>query len=160
MHARAQGSDELVIDAGAAEIWAVLEDSRHLSSWAPMVISTTGTRVTVGSVRECEIDMDGKPGRVVERCVEAIPMQRIAWVLQEDTFGFNKMLDNFGFAFELEPRGEGHTLVRTISYYEPKNVFARVMNVVMMRRKFASIRTRSLQGLQLVVESESKAATS
>jgi hypothetical protein len=90
--------------------------------------------------------------------VEAVPVQRIAWLLQEDTFGFNKMLDNFGFAFELEPRGERQTLVRTITYYEPKNALARLVNVLMMRRKFASIRRRSLEGLRRVAETESRAA--
>ena len=160
MHARVQGSDELVIEAAPERIWSVLEDSRNLPSWAPMVISTTGTQESVGSVRECEIDMEGKAGRVVEQCVESDPAKRIAWSLKEDTFGFNKMLDNFGFAFELEPQGENRTLVRTLSYYEPKNPLARVMNVLMMRRKFGSIRRRSLEGLLQVAESKTNAERS
>lgn len=152
MKARQQGSDELIVHASPKHIWEILEDSQLLADWAPMVRSSTGTRETVGAVRECEVEFNGKGGQVVEGCVEAVPERRIAWMLQEDTFGFNRMLDDFGFSYELEPKAADETLVRTTSYYEPKTLLAGAMNLLMMRRKFGQVRRRSLQGLKRLAE--------
>jgi uncharacterized protein YndB with AHSA1/START domain len=159
MKARPQGSDELIVHATPQRIWEILEDSQRLADWAPMVLSSTGTRETVGAVRECKVEFSGKRGRVVEGCVEAVPERRIAWMLQEDTFGFNRMLDDFGFSYELEPKTRDETLVRTTSYYEPKTILARTMNVLVMRRKFGQVRRRALQGLKQLAERRSVVET-
>lgn len=157
MKARPQGSDELIVHATPQQIWDILEDSQQLADWAPMVQSSTGTRETVGAVRECEVEFNGKGGHVVEGCVEAVPEQRIAWMLQEDTFGFNRMLNDFGFSYELEPKNADETLVRTTSHYGPKTLLAGAMNLLMMRRKFGQIRRRALQGLKTLAESKTVA---
>src|SRR5713101_4842644 len=128
MNAKAQGTDEILVKAEPKAIWDLLEDSQRLAEWMPIVESSTGTIEKVGAVRECEVNFEGRAGTVVEKCIESIPHKRIAWHLEKDTLGFDKMLADFGFSFELEPRTDGMTLVKNVSYYEPKNMLARVMN--------------------------------
>lgn len=152
MKARVQGADELVIDASPNRIWDILVSSQELPKWMPVVQSTTGDRETVGSVRECEVVFNGKPGRVVESCVEAVPERRIAWTMDEDSYGFGRMLADYGFAFDLEPRGVASTLVRTASYYEPRNLVVHLMNWFSLRRQFRTVRKRALSGLQRLAE--------
>lgn len=146
-----QGADEILIDASPDRIFAILEDGQRLPDWTS-VISTTGTRETVGAVRECDVDLDGKRGSVVERCVESLPPQRIAWAMERDTFGFSRLVSDFGFSFTLEPAGDGWTRVRNETYYRSKGPFAAAMNALIMRRKFRGVRRRWLGNLKGVSE--------
>ena len=130
-----QGADEILIETSPHRIFAILEDARRLPDWTS-VISTSGTRETVGAVRECEVDLDGKRGNVVERCIESDPPRRIAWAMEEDTFGFSRLVSDFGFSFNLEPAGDGKTRVRNETYYRSRGPLAAAMNTLLMRRKF------------------------
>jgi hypothetical protein len=76
-----QGTSEILIRATPERIWALLEDSTRLSEWATLVKRTTGTLEVLGAVRECDVELDGKPGRVVERCVEYDRLRRIGWLM-------------------------------------------------------------------------------
>src|SRR5258706_8071972 len=93
-----QGTDEIMVEAKPEAMWEVLENGDRLTEWAYLVRHTTGGRETLGSVRHCEVEF-GKPGKVVERCVELVPGVRIAWVMTEDSFGFGKMFAEMGFSF-------------------------------------------------------------
>ncbi len=157
MKAPLQGSDELLIHARPEDIWHVLEDGTCLPKWMPMVKHTTGTREVLGAVRECTVEMSGRKGRSVERCVESIPHRRIAWALEEDTLGFNKLLADFSFSFTLEPRGPAATLVRNDTYFRPKGLLARLMNAPIMSRKFRRVRQDALRGIQRLAEGTSQA---
>lgn len=147
-----QGADEVTIEATAAEVFGVIEDSTRLPEWTA-VLSTTGGRETPGSVRECEVGLQGRRGTVVERCVESVPAKYIEWEMEKDTFGFSKMLADFGFSFTLEPIGPGRTLVRNESYYRPVNTMAKVMSALLMKRKFRKLRREWLGNLKRVCES-------
>lgn len=147
-----QGSDEIVIEAVPERIWEILEDTTRLPEWAPMVRHTSAQRESLGAVRECAVELEGRPGRVAERCVEFVPNRRIAWLMVEESFGFGRMFADQGFSFTLEPRGGGQTLVRNESYYRPKQVLAQVMSVVLMRGKFRHIRERVLLNLKRLAE--------
>lgn len=152
MTAPAQGHDEVLILATREEIWAILEDSTRLPEWTT-VLRTTGIRETPGSVRECDVNFEGKTGSVIERCIESDPYRRIAWVMDDDTFGFDRMLSDFGFSFTLTPRADGETQVRTETYYRPITFLAKVTNRLLMRRKFRAARRRFLGGLKSLAES-------
>lgn len=106
-----QGADEILIETPPHRVFAILDDARRLPEWTS-VISTSGNRETVGAVRECEVDLDGKRGNVVERCIEANPPRRIAWAMEQDTFGFSRLVSDFGFSFTLERAGDGATRVQ------------------------------------------------
>lgn len=141
-----------MVHAPPERIWAILEDSTRLSEWAPMVKRTTGKREVLGAVRECEVEFDGKPGRVVEKCVECDPFRKIGWRMTEDSFGFSRMLDDLGFDFVLEPVGAQETRVVNTSYYRPKGLLARLMGVLMMRPKFRKLRERVLANVKRLAE--------
>lgn len=152
MKGRPQGTNEIVIDATPERVWAVLEDATRLPEWAPMVLKTTGTREARGAVRECEVRLEGRAGRVCERCVEFEPFTRIGWELVQDTFGFSRLLREFGFDFALEPLAGTATLVRNTTYYTPRGLLGSLMSALILRRKFGAIRGRMLGNLKVISE--------
>lgn len=152
MKGQPQGSNEIVIEAAAEQVWAVLQDATRLPDWAPMVLKTTGTREAMGAVRECEVNLEGRSGRVCERCVTFEPFTRIGWELVHDTLGFSRLLGEFGFDFVLEPLGQAETRVRNSTYYTPRGVLGSLMSVLVLRRKFAAIRSRMLANLKQISE--------
>jgi uncharacterized protein YndB with AHSA1/START domain len=147
-----QGMDECEVEAAPQTIWALLENGDRLSEWAYMVKHTSGGRERSGAVRRCEVEFDGRRGRVTERCAEFVPWRRIAWVMIEDSFGFGRMFADMGFAFTLEPIDDRRTLVRNESFYRPRNLIARVLSALLLRRKFRVLRRRVLANLKALAE--------
>lgn len=152
-----QGADEILIDAPTRRIFAILEDAKRLPEWTS-VISTTGARETLGAVRECEVDLDGTRGSVVERCIESIPPRRIAWAMEQDTFGFSRLVSDFGFSFTLEAADDGATRVRNETYYRSRGLLSAAMNALVMRRKFRGVRRQWLANLKRLSEEANSAA--
>ena len=151
-----QGVDEILIEADPISVFAVLEDGSLLPQWMPPVKSTTGTKETVGSVRECQVEMGGRAGTVVERVTESIPPKRISWALENDTLGFEKMLNDFSFSFVLKEHERGKALLTNETYYRPKNAMASLMNLFVLKRKFSKIRMAALKGIKKIVEERRK----
>jgi len=149
-----QGSDEIVVNAPPDRIWDILEDGPRLPEWMPIVKRKTGQREIMGAERSCEVEFGSKAGRVVERCVESVPRQRIAWRMEEDTFGFSRMLADIGFSFTLDPQDDGTTLLRNESYYRPKTLASRIMSALMMKRKFHRVRETALRNLKRLAEKD------
>lgn len=147
-----QGSDAVVVNTSPGRIWRILQNSQMLPEWMPAVKSTDGQRETMGAVRNCEVNFDGREGRVVERCVVYEEPLRIGWLLVEDSLGFSKMLKHFTFDFVLEPLGPEKTRIINTSYFEPRNWFARMMIALMMRKKFRSLRQRLLFNIKRLAE--------
>ena len=147
-----QGMDESIVEATPRTVWALLENGDRLTEWAHMVKHTTGGRESLGAVRRCDVEFDGRPGAVAERCVELVPRERIAWVMIEDSFGFGKMFADMGFSFTLRSIDERRTLVRNESFYRPLGLVARVMSTLMMRRKLRALRRRVLADLKKLAE--------
>ena len=147
-----QGADEILIEADRASVFSLLEDGPLLPQWMPPVKSTTAGRETVGAVRECQVEMGGRAGTVVERCIESIPPKQISWVLERDSLGFGKMLNDFSFSFVLEEEERNRTLLTNQTYYRPKNVMALLLNLFVLKRNFSKIRTGALRGIKKLVE--------
>lgn len=155
MKGKFQGQNEIVINASREKIWSVLIDGRQLSDWMPIVKHTTSGTESLDVMRSCEVNFEGREGKVKERCVMFDEFDKIGWEMEEDTLGFSKMFSNFGFSFELERIGSDSTRVVNKGFSNPKNVFATLMNLFMMKRKSSQIRQRALLGLKRVAE-ESK----
>ena len=147
-----QGSNEILIEADPASVFSVLEDGPLLPQWMPVVKSTTATKETLGSVRECQVEMGGRAGVVVERCIESIPPKCVSWALERDTLGFGKMLNDFSFSFVLKEQERGRTLLTNETYYRPKNAMALLMNWFVLKRNFSKIRMAALEGIKKIVE--------
>jgi len=152
MKAPAQGSNTIVIEAPKGRIWELLADSRHLLEWMPMVKSTSGEKESLDAVRHCDVEFNGKPGKVTERCCDFEPTDRIGWVMEKESFGFAKMLEGMGFDFRLETVGPQATRVVNTTYYRPRNILASLMSVLMMKRSFRKVRQTALGNLKQIAE--------
>jgi uncharacterized protein YndB with AHSA1/START domain len=148
-----QGSDEIVIEASPERIWALLEDSSRLPEWAPMVRTTTGTIEALGTRRHCEVEFEGRRGRVSEECVLYDRLRRIGWRMVADTLGFGRMLRGMGFDFVLVPEGLTTRVVNT-TYFEPAGLLGRVMALLALRRGFRRVRRRVLLNVKRLAEAE------
>lgn len=149
-----QGRSEQTINASPSHIWAVLEDSSRLPEWVPVVERMTehSEREQAGTVRRCEVAMGARRGYMVERCLESVPERRLRHTVEDDSLGFTKMFRDYSFTLELEPRAEDATLVTCETFYEPRGIFPSLMNAMLMRRRFASVRQDILGGLKEFVE--------
>jgi uncharacterized protein YndB with AHSA1/START domain len=150
MEGKQQIERSVVIDATPDVVWDVLADSRLLPRWAPIVDEVTACATggeAVGEVRHCTARLAGRSGRMVERCVELVPRRRIAYVVDEETFGMRRMFDEYGFALDLEPSGDG-TRVTLRTHYSPRNALYAVLNAALMRRRFAAACEELLAGLK------------
>ncbi|MGW4339506.1 SRPBCC family protein [Rhodococcus koreensis] len=156
-----QGSNEQLVDAPSARLWSILEDSSVLPRWVPIVETVTShaQREGPGTVRRCNVEMAGTRGYLVERCVEAIAERKLSHAVEDDSLGFTKMFADYSFTLTLEPQGSGSTLARCETFYNPRGVLSRVMNALVMRRKFGGVRRRILLGLKQFAEQDSHPGT-
>ncbi len=149
-----QGSTRQVIDAPPSRVWAVLEDASLLPRWIAGVteVLSHDEREQVGSVRRCTVEFSGRTGYIVERCIEAAPERRYAYVVDDDSLGFTKMFADYGFSLALEPEADGRTVVTCSTSYRPRGLMSRAMNALVLRRKFARFRVQLLRGLKEFAE--------
>lgn len=155
MTAPRQGRTEQTIEASPARIWSILEDSSRLPEWVPLVKEVTSheSRESTGTVRRCNVQFGSKQGYMVERCVEAVPERKLVHAVDDDSLGFTKMFADYTFTLELEPEGADRTRVTCEAFYEPRGPLGKVVNAVLMRRKFAGARKQILSGLKRAAES-------
>jgi uncharacterized protein YndB with AHSA1/START domain len=156
MEGKRQIERNVIVDASPGAVWAVLADSRLLPRWAPIVDEVTACAAggeAVGEVRHCTARLAGRQGRMVERCVELVARRRIAYVVDEESFGMRRMFDHYGFALELEPGPAGGTRVTLQTHYSPRNALYAVINAAVMRRRFAAVCEDLLAGLKSFMES-------
>lgn len=155
MKRKVQGRNEILITATPAEVFAVLEDTARVPEYmhaVKHVDAAGGRREQVGASRRCQVELEGKQGEVVERCIELEQNTRISFLVERDTFGFSKMFEDFGFSFLLHPTDNGHTQVTIEGFYREKNLLARLMNALLMRRKLHQLRAGILTQLKVTVE--------
>jgi uncharacterized protein YndB with AHSA1/START domain len=156
MEGEKQIERSITIDARVESVWDVLVDSRLLPQWAPIVDEVTACATdgeAVGEVRHCRARFAGKTGRMVERCVELVPQRRIAYVVDDESFGMRRMFDAYGFALDIEPETDGSTRVTLQTYYSPRNPLFALMNAALMRKRFAAACHELLGGLKAFTES-------
>lgn len=147
-----EGLSEIMIQAGPDRVYAILEDSTLLPRWAPMVKHTTGKTERVGTVRTCHVEWEGKKDEVSERCIEAIPNKKIAWIMEKGMM--TRMFSKISFWFVLEPQGSTTTLLQMGFFYEPKHILARLMYALMMKRKLKQLRQSLLENLKNLAEAQ------
>jgi carbon monoxide dehydrogenase subunit G len=159
MTRKVQGSNELVIDASAEQIWEILIDPARVPEYMAAVKRIEGEpRESVGAVRTCHVEMQGRSGEVVERCDELEEHRRLTHVMERDGFGFSRMFEDFGFSFVLEPLPGGRANVRIEGFYRERNPMTWMLNRLVMRRKLHRLRAGILAGLKAVAERRSVSA--
>lgn len=152
MKGKFQGQNELIINASINNIWKVLIDGRLLTEWMPVVKQTTSVTESLDAVRHCEVEMNGKKGKVSEKCVLFKDKKEIGWEMLSDEFGFDKMFKHYGFSFELIPLEQNKTRIINRGFGNPKNIFIKMLNVLMMKRIAAKMRKQALNGIKIVAE--------
>jgi len=160
MEGKRQIERSTIINAPAHAVWKVLADSRLLPEWAPAVDEVTECSIAgeaVGEVRHCNANLAGKSGRMVERCIEFTPITRIAYVVDDESFGMRKMFDHYGFAINLESEGAEKTHVTLETHYTPRNPMYGLLNKLMMRRQFQKVCEEIVGGLKTFTESRYRA---
>jgi uncharacterized protein YndB with AHSA1/START domain len=151
MQGRKQLERSAVIDAPVSLVYALFMDNAELANWAPVVDAVTaeegGDANGVGRTRTCAVTMRGRSGVMVERCLEVVDGERASFVVVDDSFGFSRMLRDYGFTAHFAARPPDATQVTIETFYTPANRLAAVMNVVMLRRTFRTVVDDLLAGL-------------
>jgi uncharacterized protein YndB with AHSA1/START domain len=157
---RMQGTKQLerdtTVDAPVGVVYRLFMDNAELANWAPVVDAVTneqgGDDTGLGATRTCAVTMNGKKGTMVERCVQAVPETRASYLVVDDSFGFNKMLTDYGFTVHFTPTTNERTTVRIGTFYTPANPIAAVLNRLVMRRKLRGVVDGLLGGLRALAE--------
>jgi uncharacterized protein YndB with AHSA1/START domain len=153
-----QGKNEQLIEAPAASVWSIVEDSSALANWVPAVerVVSHEQREAPGTVRRCDVELGGKRGYIIERCVEAIPERRVSHAVEDDSLGLTRLFAEYSFSLDLAPRGPQRTLVTCETFYNPRGPLSRMLNAVVMRRRFDAVRRQILLGLKELAEGRSE----
>ncbi len=150
-----QIAQSVEIHASTNFVWEVLSDSRLLPRWVPAVDEVTSCSLDgegVGATRSCTANLAGKSGTMVERCVEYTPTTRLAYLVDDESFGMRKMFDDYGFSLNLERLGSERTRVIIETHYTPRNAAYAVMNAILLRRQFRAVANDILDGLKTFTE--------
>lgn len=146
----------ITIGAPPVAIWTVLSDARLLPDWVPAVqevLACSADGEAEGAVRTCAVELGGKTGRMVERCVELEPMRRIAYVVDDESFGMARMFTDYGFVISLAAAGHA-TSVTVDTHYTPRNQVYALLNLLVIRRQLRQVVDELLSGLRTLVESQ------
>jgi len=95
----------------------------------------------------------GKPGRIRERYVEFMPIRRVAYVVDDESFGMRKMFDDYDLAITLEARRPDTTNARRETHYTPRNPFYGPLNELVLLRRSEKVCNGIVAGLKSFAES-------
>lgn len=145
-----------MVDAPVASVWAVVEDLTLIPRYHPDVrdvelVSGDSTRAP-GVTYKCVIPEGPRKGWCVERVVENVPFRRMSIDVPEDSWGLGRMMDGFLAELTLEPVGDEATVVRLRAFYGPRDLKARLLNVILLRRTMRKRAGLTLEGLKRLVE--------
>jgi uncharacterized protein YndB with AHSA1/START domain len=143
-------ADQIRVDAPAAQVWDAISDPIAHARWHPFVSRIAGKH-RLGQVRTCSVQVGGKTGETRERCVIEEPPVRIAWLVEEDSTGFGRMVSDWRSGFSIATH-DGATVVTAESEFKPRVLLVRVM-LPLIRRKFHQTQRAILAGLRHALES-------
>lgn len=150
-----QITETIEINQTAEAVFAIIDNTSHLENWAPAVqkvVEWSATGEQIGAVRRCEAALGGKTGTMVEKVIAREEGRSLTYGVIEESFGMTKILKNYGFKLSLQPEGAKKTTAKIETFYTPANIFARVLNRIMMKRQFRKVVRQLLQGLKEYTE--------
>jgi hypothetical protein len=157
-----QGVDSIVVQRPASELWPLIAESKQLTNWGPPVVAVELLDPTeqVGSRRLVQASFGRKKGQFTERRIlqrEGEDGYAMAFVIEADTFGLDKMLANIGSLMELTPITAATTELKWSFFHEPRGILGRVMNRVVILRQQRANRRRALESFKAFAETGSSA---
>lgn len=147
-----QARNETVVNAPVSKVWALITDIEQVHKINPGVIKASGTMNRLNGTRTCEVNNNGRTGTMTERLIELVPEKKTVWTIESDSMGMGKMLKDTKFCFYLEKLDDTKTKIINESYYRPSNVFASIMNAVMMKRMMSKLQGQILANIKTLVE--------
>lgn len=147
---------ETTINAPAATIWSIIADSHQLPRWMPNVSETlivSEQSQQVGEVRACDVSLSGRGGSLRERCTEFVPHERLAFRVENDSFGMRFLLRELGYVMLLRPTGEGTTEVRLEYRYVTRGFWGRLLDRLLIQPSWRPLCGDMVTGLKNYVES-------
>lgn len=154
---RVQGRDAIVINAPVERVWPLIADTWLLPKWGPPVVSVEvlgppGELETVGSRRRVDAKFGNRQGHYYERRIQHEPNRRMAFQIEEETFGLFRFLENVGSLIEIEPVGVGRVRVTWSFFHDARGLLGRLMNRLVILRQQRLNRLRALASLRAYAE--------
>lgn len=103
------------------------------------MISNASDPERLGSARKVHAEFGRKSGYFLEHRVEHIEGRKIAYLIDEDSFGLDRVVSRPGFSLELDPEGDHATRVTFSFFHDSKGLKGRIMNPMI---KFQQRRNR------------------
>jgi uncharacterized membrane protein len=145
-----QARNEIIINAPVSKLWTLMTDINQLQRVNPWVLKATGRMDKQGETRTCEFK--DRKGTMTEKLIELVPEKKTVWTIENDTMGMSKNLKDTRFCFYLEELGDNKTKVVNESYYQPANLFSKIMNSLMMKKRMSQIQEQILQNIKSLTE--------
>ncbi|NMH89069.1 SRPBCC family protein [Flavivirga algicola] len=125
-----QLDQQIIINATPEKVWTVFNDQSLLTKWTQDVQYSQFEQkmAAPGQLRKNECIVNGKKGTIETRCVSMTGQERAEFIVEKDTFGMTKMLQNMSFAAEFHSLDSNKTKFVMKSHYKPKNFLLNLMN--------------------------------
>ena len=147
-----QARNETIINAPISSVWAIITDINLLPKVNPGVVTAKGRMDKQGETRTCDMNNNGRKGTMTEKLVELVHEKKTVWVIETDTMGMKKMINDPRFCFYLEKVSDNKTKIINESYYDPANLFVKIMNTLMMKKKMGQIQEQILTNIKTIAE--------
>jgi hypothetical protein len=130
---RLQGRDDILVDAPAVLLWDLIADSHRLPSWGPpvtgvQVLTDAGEPERLGTARRVHARFGRRSGWFLEHRVQHVQGRRVAYLIDEETFGLSRLVSRPGFSLELIPLDDGGTRVVFSFFHDPRGVQGGLLN--------------------------------
>jgi uncharacterized protein YndB with AHSA1/START domain len=154
---RPQGRDSILIERAPELVWPQIADSTLLPHWGPPVqrvelLDPLIQGEGAGSRRRVDAKFGGRTGTFEERRIIHEPPRRMAFVIEAETFGLFRFLQNVGSLIELQSAGPDRTLVTWTFFHDTRGWTGSVANGFVILRQQRANRLRALASLKAWVE--------
>ena len=152
-----RSKQEVIIKAPLEAVWEFNMDLTKIPEFHPRVmkvdlISGKSSR-EAGVAYQCHLT--GGKHTCVEKDVEVVPMERVATILHEDSFGASKILNDYMVESIFRSVGNFATRVEISHYYSTKTMKAKLLNLI-AKRKIARDTGTMLNAMKAAIEGESQ----
>lgn len=127
-----RSKQEVIIEAPLEVVWSFGMDLTKIPEYHPRVFKVdllSGKRFReAGASYQCHLS--GGKHTCVEKDIEIVPLQKIVTVMQDDTFGITRILNDYTVETRLQKLGDKLTKLETIHYYSTNGLKAKLLNLI------------------------------
>ena len=156
MNQQAQWTAEIPVNAPLKTVWEVVDDVTMIPHYHPEVdtvdVIAGQARRTVGTKYQCNILEGRHGGSCVEEVLAYEPERMVVTGMVSDTWGIDKLLDDFKVKSTISPRTETSTILKFEAFYKPVGLKNRLLNAWFLRRAFRKRSLAVMNGIKRVAE--------